>query len=85
MSLILVAVFSRLRYGRLIAVEDKTKYRDRAQHMGFGKRLLQCAESIALRNHGLPKIAVISGDGVKTYYRHNGYQSEGQYLTKTLI
>ena len=41
---------------------------DKTQHSGFGKRLMKKAEEIAL-NNGYKKIAVISGVGVKNYYR----------------
>lgn len=68
-------------YGRLTAVSDKST--DHIQHVGFGRRLLERAEMIT-RANGLHKIAVISGDGVKDYYRKVGFASEGQYLTKTL-
>lgn len=70
-------------YGRLVSVQDKDRYTDRAQHYGFGTRLLEAAEKIVLER-GLQKIAVISGDGVKPYYRKRGYWDEGEYLVKYL-
>ena len=71
-------------YGKLISVSDKTKYKNRAQHRGFGSRMLLKAEEIT-KAHGLNKIAVISGDGVKEYYRnYHQYLDEGEYLTKIL-
>ncbi|HNP75401.1 MAG TPA: tRNA uridine(34) 5-carboxymethylaminomethyl modification radical SAM/GNAT enzyme Elp3 [bacterium] len=53
------------------------------QHLGLGKKLLQQAEKIT-RQHQLKKIAVISGIGVREYYRKNGYNLEGSYMVKTL-
>lgn len=72
-------------YGRLISVSDRSKYRNRAQHQGFGRRLLQEAERITRQApHNLQKIAVISGDGVKPYYRRFDYRDDGEYLVKDL-
>lgn len=71
-------------YGILISVKDKTEYKDRAQHSGFGRKLVDRACQITKENHNLNKIAVISGDGVKNYYRKQGFVSEGEYLTKVM-
>jgi len=70
-------------YGILIAVKDKTEYKGRAQHSGFGRKLIDRANQIT-KEHGLSKIAVISGDGVKGYYRKLGFEDEGEYLTRAL-
>jgi elongator complex protein 3 len=53
------------------------------QHIGFGKLLLKEAEKLATE-HRMPKISVISGVGVKEYYRKNGYEDDGTYLAKHL-
>ena len=53
------------------------------QHSGFGKRLMKKAEEIAF-NNGYRKIVVISGIGVKNYYRKLGYHNEETYMVKTL-
>jgi histone acetyltransferase (RNA polymerase elongator complex component) len=45
---------------------------DISQHKGYGKKLLQKAEEIAIKN-GYQKIAVIAGVGVRNYYRKQGY------------
>lgn len=55
-----------------------------AQHKGYGKRLLLEAEKIA-KEHNYNKIAIISGNGVREYYRARGYNLEGTYMVKTLI
>ena len=54
-----------------------------SQHMGFGKRLVAAAEEIARKN-GFKKIAVISGVGIREYYRKQGYGLEGTYMTKKI-
>ncbi len=53
------------------------------QHLGLGKRLMAEAERITLEQ-GLYKVAVISGIGVRNYYRKLGYELEGTYVTKNL-
>ncbi len=55
----------------------------KVQHRGFGGKLLKKAEEIAKEN-GFEKIAVISGVGVREYYRKFGYKLEGVYMMKSL-
>lgn len=54
-----------------------------AQHRGYGKRLVKIAEQIAQEN-GFKKIAIISGIGVREYYRKQGYFLENTYMMKNL-
>jgi len=54
------------------------------QHKGFGKSLLQKAEKIAKNEFNMKKIIVISGVGVKPYYKKFGYKKDGSYLSKVL-
>lgn len=54
-----------------------------SQHVGFGRRLLAEAERIA-KERGYAKLAVISGIGVREYYRKLGYQLDGTYMVKYL-
>jgi elongator complex protein 3 len=54
-----------------------------AQHFGIGRKLLSIAESVSI-NNGFNEIAVISGIGVRDYYRKRGYQLNGTYMTKEL-
>lgn len=54
-----------------------------AQHIGIGKKLLTYAERIAYSN-SCNKIAVISGIGVRDYYRKRGYELKGTYMIKTI-
>ena len=55
-----------------------------AQHRGFGKNLVQKAEEIAIE-HGYTKMAIISGIGVREYYKKFGYHEESTYMMKELI
>ena len=52
-----------------------------AQHRGIGKTLLKMAEGIVWSN-SYNKVAVISGIGVRDYYRKNGYNLKGTYMIK---
>ncbi|WBW73964.1 elongator complex tRNA uridine(34) acetyltransferase subunit Elp3 [Schizosaccharomyces osmophilus] len=54
------------------------------QHQGFGTLLLEEAERIAREEHGSEKLSVISGVGVRKYYRKLGYESDGPYMSKWL-
>lgn len=56
---------------------------DQSQHVGFGKRLMTEAERIAKENN-YKKIAVISGVGVREYYKKLGYHLDGSYMVKSI-
>lgn len=71
-------------YGRVNRVNDTTRNSSDVQHRGFGRKLIAKAEEIAL-NEGYTKMAIISGVGVREYYRKFGYQLEEAYMTKKLI
>ncbi len=68
-------------YGDLIGIGKRDA--DASQHKGLGKKLMAAAEDIA-RTHGYKKIAVISGVGVRGYYRKLGYELVGSYMMKVL-
>lgn len=68
-------------YGELIPVGSKQKA---VQHIGFGKRLLAEAERLA-KEAGYKKLAVISGIGVRAYYRKLGYRLEKTYMVKRIV
>lgn len=53
------------------------------QHKGYGKKLIENAEKIAIDN-GFKKMAIISGTGVRNYYRKFGYYLEETYMIKNL-
>ena len=56
---------------------------DRAfQHRELGEKLLKQAEEIAKENYN--RIAVISGVGVRDYYRKFGYRKRYEYMVKKL-
>jgi ELP3 family radical SAM enzyme/protein acetyltransferase len=67
-------------YGQVVKVGDTNA---KTQHLGFGKRLMKRAEEIAFKN-GYKKIAVISGEGVKGYYKKQGYKTKKFYMLKKL-
>jgi len=54
-----------------------------AQHIGIGKNLLKMAEKQAI-HHNVDKIAIISGIGVRNYYKKQGYNLDGTYMIKKL-
>ena len=53
------------------------------QHKGVGKMLLREAETISKKNKK-EKIIVISGVGVRDYYKKLGYKKEGVYMVKKI-
>ncbi len=66
-------------YGELTPIGSKGKI----QHAGLGKKLLSEAERIACQN-GHKTMAVISGIGVRGYYRKLGYRLNASYMVKAL-
>ena len=54
------------------------------QHRGLGKKLVKEAEKIAEKEFGVSKVAVISGIGVRDYYRSLGYRLKATYMIKAL-
>ena len=68
-------------YGKAIAIGEES---DKTQHKGFGKRLMEEAERQA-KVEGKNKMLVISGIGVREYYRKLGYELEGPYMAKKLL
>jgi elongator complex protein 3 len=70
-------------YGNSVGV-GQTAGDDDHQHRGYGKRLLERAEEMA-REAGFGKLAVISGIGVRQYYREKlDYRQDGPYVSKRL-
>ncbi|MEK7557894.1 MAG: tRNA uridine(34) 5-carboxymethylaminomethyl modification radical SAM/GNAT enzyme Elp3 [Patescibacteria group bacterium] len=67
-------------YGELVSIGQEKKI----QHSGFGKMLMTEAEKIAKENN-FKKISVISGIGVRGYYRKLGYRLKDSYMVKSLI
>ncbi len=69
-------------YGKLTGISRKDK--TSPQHIGLGKKLMQEAERIAREEFGIRKMAVISGIGVRNYYRKMGYRLKNTYMLKSL-
>ena len=67
-------------YGQLVRISEEG---GQSQHRGFGRRLMEEAERVA-REAGYKKIAVISGVGVREYYRTLGYELNRTYMIKIL-
>jgi ELP3 family radical SAM enzyme/protein acetyltransferase len=71
-------------YGQTVPVrrtDDKTSCSQvKHQHVGFGTRLVRRAFEIA-QEKGFEKIAVISGVGVKNYYKRFGFEDENMFMT----
>jgi len=66
-------------YGEQTSIGKKGE----VQHKGYGKQLLTEAEKIA-KEENKKKMFIISGIGVREYYKKLGYQKEGYYMTKSL-
>lgn len=68
-------------YGQAVKIgrSDSTM----SQHKGYGRKLMEKAEQIA-RSNGKDKMIVISGVGVRGYYKKLGYSKEGPYMVKRI-
>ena len=68
-------------YGQMLSIGEKSHS---PQHQGLGKKLMRLAEKITKQEFKLNKIAVISGVGVRDYYRKLGYKLKETYMVKTI-
>ncbi|MFB6140026.1 MAG: tRNA uridine(34) 5-carboxymethylaminomethyl modification radical SAM/GNAT enzyme Elp3 [Halosimplex sp.] len=69
-------------YGSEVGVGEAGE--DAHQHQGWGRRLLGEAEALAA-DAGYEKLAVLSGVGVRQYYREKlGYHQDGPYVSTRL-
>lgn len=66
-------------YGRALRIKDK---KEAIQHRGIGKILLEIAENIAKEKYDA--IAIISGVGVREYYRKHGYRLRENFMIKKI-
>jgi elongator complex protein 3 len=69
-------------YGKLTKIDKKDN--SSPQHIGLGKKLLFEAEKIAKEEFEAKKIVVISGVGVRGYYRKQGYRMQNTYMVKNI-
>ncbi len=67
-------------YGKAVPLGEKEP--EAFQHRGFGEKLLKTAEEIAKEKYD--RIAVISGVGVREYYRRFGYRKKFEYMVKKI-
>lgn len=68
--------------GQMVEIDKKNL--KASQHMGLGKSLMKAAEEIIKKEFKLNKIAVISGVGVRDYYRKLGYKFQDSYMIKKI-
>ncbi|MBW2971163.1 tRNA uridine(34) 5-carboxymethylaminomethyl modification radical SAM/GNAT enzyme Elp3 [Candidatus Woesearchaeota archaeon] len=54
------------------------------QHHGIGKNLLKRAEQISVDDFSKNRMVIISGVGVREYYRKQGYKKQGVYMVKMI-
>ncbi|EKD56148.1 MAG: hypothetical protein ACD_58C00288G0005 [uncultured bacterium] len=71
-------------YGPMNQIGVRVRDKVVTQHQGLGKKLILEAERITKDEFGLNKITVISGVGVRDYYRKLGYNLEDTYMVKYL-
>lgn len=66
-------------YGPAASIGKKGK----VQHKGIGKKLLSIAETLC-RTYYKDKLVVISGIGVRQYYKKLGYRKQGPYMVRKI-
>ena len=69
-------------YGSMVSVGQKAGEKQ-WQHKGYGEELLNEAEELA-KGAGFSKLAIISGMGVRPYYRKLGFELDGPYMSKLI-
>jgi len=69
-------------YGSLVPIGKDADCKE-WQHRNYGKILLARAEEIA-RRAGFARLAIMSGIGVRPYYKRQGYERRGPYMIKEL-
>ena len=81
-----VAVIRELHtYGQLQPIASRCLTSGRSpQHRGLGRKLVKEAEKIAKKEFCVKKNAVISGIGVRQYYRNFGYELKDTYMVKEI-
>ena len=69
--------------GRELSLGKRTN--EALQHRGYGKDLMREAERICKEEFDKKYLFVLSGVGVKEYYRKFDFKDSGVYLSKTII
>ncbi len=69
-------------FGNVVPVGHKSS--DDWQHKGYGRKLMEEAERITAEDYGLHRIGVISGIGVRNYFRNIGYELTGPFMMKAV-
>ncbi len=69
-------------YGSMVSVGQKAGEKQ-WQHKGYGEELLNEAEELA-KGAGFSKLSIISGMGVRPYYRKLGFELDGPYMSKLI-
>jgi ELP3 family radical SAM enzyme/protein acetyltransferase len=67
--------------GMQVSVNNEQNNKNKTQHQGLGTKLIRNAEFISLINN-YKKISIISGVGVRDYYKKKGYNFEETYMIK---
>ncbi|MEC8220956.1 MAG: tRNA uridine(34) 5-carboxymethylaminomethyl modification radical SAM/GNAT enzyme Elp3 [Nanoarchaeota archaeon] len=73
-------------YGTTVPVASahgNVNQQNSVQHKGWGTKLVKKAEELA-KEQGYEKMVIISGVGVRGFYRKLGYELEGPYMVKSL-
>jgi len=78
-----ISNYALIREVHTYGKETKLKKIENSQHKGIGKQLLAIAEKRAKKD-GFDFIAVISGIGVRGYYKGLGYELKDTYMVKKL-
>jgi elongator complex protein 3 len=68
--------------GQELSIGEKNKHA--LQHQGFGKELLSEAERVCVEEYDKKHLFVLSGVGVRPYYKKQGFDPEGVYMLKKL-
>ena len=70
-------------YGSLVPVGEDARESEEWQHRNYGRVLLSRAEEIAT-GAGFSRLAIMSGIGVRPYYKRQGYLRQGPYMIKEM-
>ena len=70
-------------FGPMVPVGEEARVGE-WQHRGWGEALLAEAERISREEFDARKVMVLSGIGVRNYYKRFGYEREGPYMVKGL-